>query len=124
MYLIDYKFMKAYTSGRFLSQRYILNILSASHPRQLYPERRVSAVLRTMDVSGQALEKKKLLPFPEIQCPLGRLTGRRLRSTLAVLSRLQQKRKLIWKWIFEAVVFCKDVNWSEGNSSYEVQVYT
>jgi len=89
MYLIAYRFTKAYAYGRFLSPRYILNILSASHPRQLYPERRVPAVLWTMDVS----EKKKLLTFPEIQCPLGRLTG--VLSTLTVLSRLQQKRKLM-----------------------------
>jgi len=75
-------------------------MLSASHPRQLYPERRVPAILWIMDVLDQeplwALwRKEKFLPFPEIQCPLGRFTGRRLLSTLTELSRLQQDRKLI-----------------------------
>jgi len=53
MYLIEYKFMKAYAYGRFQSRRYIVNILSASHHRQLHPERRVPDFLWTVDVSGQ-----------------------------------------------------------------------
>ena len=99
-------------------------MLSTLQPRQLYPERRVSAILWIMDISGQETlwalwRKEKFLPFPEIQCPLGRFTGRRLLSTMSELSRLQQNRKLIWKWIFEAIA-CKDVNWTEGDSSYVV----
>jgi hypothetical protein len=95
---------------------------------QLHTQDRVPAILLIMDVSSQeqlwALwRKENFLLLSEIQCPLARFTGRSLLSTLTELSRLRHKRKLIRKWIFEAIV-CKDVDRTEGDISYGVQVYT